>query len=99
MTTSDELARQELAGQRVARMRERIEAALSPSELEVEDQGHLHRGHAGAATGLGHFRVRVVSEKFRGMLPLARHRAVYAALGEMMESDIHALTIEASAGE
>lgn len=80
---------------RVAMIRERLQAALSPSELEVVDDSHGHVGHAGAADGRGHFSVRIVAEAFRGQLPLARHRAVYAALGDLMTTDIHALSIEA----
>lgn len=78
----------------------RIESALrelEPTELEVIDEGHKHVGHAGAADGRGHFRVVMVSERFKGMPPLARHRAVYAALGSMMDSDIHALALRLSA--
>lgn len=83
--------------ERIAMIRSRIEAALAPTELVIEDDGHRHVGHPGARDGRGHFTVRVVSEAFRGRLPLARHRAVYAALGEMMQTDIHALSIDARA--
>ena len=84
---------------RVEQIRERLVAALAPSELAVEDESHRHVGHAGARDGRGHFRVRIVSTAFRGQLPLARHRAVYAALGELMQTDIHALAIDARAPE
>ena len=84
---------------RLERIRERIAAALAPSGLEVEDESHRHAGHAGARDGRGHFLVRVVSAAFRGQAPLARHRAVYAALGEMMTTDIHALAIDARTPE
>lgn len=80
---------------RVERIRENLAKALAPVELEIEDESHRHAGHAGARDGRGHFRVRVVAEAFRGQLPLARHRAVYAALGDMMTTDIHALSIVA----
>lgn len=79
----------------MARMRQALQAALQPEQLELEDESHLHAGHAGARDGRGHFRVRVVSEVFVGKLPLARHRAVYAALGDLMQTDIHALSIQA----
>ena len=78
---------------RIARMRNAL-AVLDPVELEIVDEGHLHAGHAGAESGRGHFRVRVVSNRFVGLKPLARHRAVYDALGAMLETDIHALTLE-----
>ena len=81
--------------QRVAAIRAAIETALQPSSLEVEDDSHRHAGHAGARDGRGHFNVDVVSAAFAGLTPLARHRAVYAAVGELMESDIHALAIRA----
>lgn len=69
--------------------------ALAPERLEVLDESHKHVGHEGARDGRGHFAVTVVSAGFAGKLPLARHRMVYAALGDMMQTDIHALTIKA----
>lgn len=83
----------------MAEMRGRLEAALAPEFLEIEDQGHLHVGHAGARDGRGHFHVTVVSEKFAGLSRVARHRAVYAALGDLMQTDIHALAIDALAAD
>lgn len=83
--------------QRVAAIRAALEAALSPSALEIVDDSQRHAGHAGARDGRGHFRVSIVSEVFTGMSRIARHRAVYAALGSLMETDIHALSIEARA--
>lgn len=84
---------------RMARMRTLLEAALSPTRLEVSDDSHKHAGHAGARGGQGHFTVEVVSAEFSGKPPLSRHRLVYAALGEMMQTDIHALVIRACAPE
>ena len=80
---------------RIDRIRAALQAALQPTALEVVDDSHKHAGHEGARDGRGHFTVRVVSAVFAGKPPLARHRAVYAALGEMMQTDIHALAIEA----
>ncbi|RMH94523.1 BolA family transcriptional regulator [Lysobacter pythonis] len=82
---------------RIERMRELLGAAFAPTELDIRDDSHKHAGHGGGAHGHGHFSVRIVSARFAGMTPLARHRAVYAALGEMMREDIHALAIEARA--
>ena len=82
--------------QRPAAIRAALETALSPVSLEVVDESHKHAGHAGARDGRGHFAVVVVSEAFAGKLPLARHRLVYAALGDLMSTDIHALSIKAS---
>ncbi len=80
---------------RLAAIRAAIGSALAPVSLEIEDESHRHAGHAGAADGRGHFRVDVVSEAFAGLGPIARHRAIYAALGELMATDIHALSIRA----
>ena len=81
------------------RTRVLLELALEPESLEVEDDSQKHIGHEGAKGGLGHFNVSIVSEKFNGMNMLARHRAVYAALGDMMQTDIHALAIDAVASD
>jgi BolA protein len=81
--------------QRVSVIEKLLDAALSPSYLLVKDQSHLHAGHAGAKEGKGHFEVIVVSEKFGGLNRIARHRLVYGALGDFMNSDIHALQINA----
>ena len=84
---------------RVAEIRRRLTVALAPVSLDIEDESHRHAGHAGARDGRGHFRVRIVSTAFEGMLPLARHRAVYAALGDYLQTDIHALSIDARTPE
>ncbi|HET7306307.1 MAG TPA: BolA family protein [Gammaproteobacteria bacterium] len=84
---------------RVDAIRERLEAAFSPTALEVRDDSHRHAGHAGAQSGMGHFHVHIVAERFRGVTPLERHRLVYAALGDMMKTDIHALSLEAQVPE
>ena len=80
---------------RVARIRSALEAAFAPTSLEVVDDSARHAGHAGARDGRGHFNVDIVSEGFAGLGPVARHRAVYAAVGDMMVTDIHALSIRA----
>jgi BolA protein len=84
---------------RVERIREILARDFAPVELTIEDQSHLHVGHAGARDGRGHFSVRIVSAAFGGKPALARHRAVYAALADMLETDIHALAVEARAPE
>jgi len=83
--------------ERVERIRERLLDALEPELLEIEDESHLHAGHAGARDGRGHFRVTVVSEAFTGLSRIARHRVVYEAVAALMETDIHALSIQAFA--
>ena len=83
------------AADRVERIRQALDAAFAPDALDIEDQSALHRGHAGALTGKGHFRVTIVAAAFRGKSPVQRHRLVYDALGTMLETDIHALSIDA----
>jgi len=80
---------------RIEMISARLHAALQPEELQIEDESHLHAGHAGAKEGKGHFRVLLRAYQFEGLPPLKRHRLVYEALGELMETDIHALSIEA----
>jgi BolA protein len=80
---------------RTARLRACLEARFAPLELRIEDESHHHAGHAGAAGGLGHFRIRIVSAEFRGLTPLKRHRLVYEAVDTLLKTDIHALAIEA----
>ena len=80
---------------RITRIREALTKELQPAHLNIEDDSHRHKGHAGAADGRGHFNVQIVSSAFDGKAPIARHRLVYAALGDMMTTDIHALSIEA----
>ena len=82
---------------RIEKIRAALEAALAPQQLVIEDESHRHAGHAGAATGRGHFRVEIVSAAFAGQPLIARHRRVYAALGDLMQTDIHALSLQARA--
>jgi len=82
---------------RIAEIKARLERELSPSHIDIIDESHLHAGHAGAASGGGHFNVTVVSERFAGQSPIERHRMVYSALGDLMQTEIHALSIQASA--
>jgi BolA protein len=82
---------------RVERIHLLMAEALGPTLLEVTDESHLHAGHAGAASGGGHFRVKIVSERFEGLRLVMRHRLVYDAVQGMMHTDIHALSITAHA--
>lgn len=84
---------------RVDAIRAALTAALAPVELDVRDDSARHAGHAGARDGRGHFHVDIVSAAFAGLAPLARHRAVYAALGDLMATDIHALSMRARTPE
>jgi BolA family transcriptional regulator, general stress-responsive regulator len=85
------------AATRQEMLRARLTAEFAPLELSVIDESHLHAGHAGAAGGAGHFRVRIVSSAFKGLSPVARHRLVYSAVAELLKGDIHALALEALA--
>ena len=82
---------------RMERMRARFEAALAPVELVLEDDSALHAGHAGAASGGGHYNVRIVSLQFEGLKLVTRHRLVYDSVHDMMHKEIHALAITALA--
>ena len=78
---------------RVEEIRSRLETAFSPDFLDIEDQSHLHAGHVGARDGAGHFRVRIRAEALSDMNRVKRQRAVYTAVADMMQSEIHALSV------
>lgn len=86
---------QAAAPDRAERIQRLLRANLAALDIEIVDESHLHAGHAGAREGKGHFRVRVVAEAFAGLRPLQRHQLIYRALGDMMQTDIHALSIAA----
>jgi BolA protein len=73
-----------------------LRAALEPTDFILQDDSHLHAGHAGAREG-SHYTVRLVSERFAGLSRVARHRLVYDALERQMKAGIHALVIDARA--
>ena len=82
------------ATERVAKIRQVLTARLAPVSLEIHDDSAKHAGHAGAREG-GHFSVVVVSDQFAGRTRMQRHQLVYAALADLMRTDIHALSIQA----
>ncbi|MDH4049158.1 MAG: BolA family transcriptional regulator [Gammaproteobacteria bacterium] len=84
-----------MSGDRETKIREAISARFSPSELSIKDQSHLHVGHAGAKDGKGHFDLTIVSEEFAGVTSIQRHRMVYDALAQLLQTDIHAVRIKA----
>ena len=86
-----------MTGDRRDRLTSRLEEGLGPDHLEVIDDSHRHAGHAGAADGRGHFTVLIVSQRFAGLGTLKRHKLVYEVVGDMMTTDIHALSIQALA--
>ncbi len=77
-------------------IRERL-AELHPLALTIEDESHMHAGHAGAASGASHFRIHITADIFRGMSRIARHRLVYDRLSDLLPHPIHALAIHANA--
>ena len=88
-----------MSERRIALIRQRLEAAFDPETLEIHDESHLHVGHAGALSGKGHFRVKIQSRQFAGIPLRRRHQMVYEALQELMETDIHALSLAAEPPE
>jgi BolA protein len=86
------MSRDSLADDIRARLR-----SLDPEAIAIDDESALHAGHAGAASGGGHFRLSITSAAFAGHGKVARHRLVYAALGDLMRGRIHALAIHARA--
>ena len=76
----------------------KLMAAFAPKSVHVEDESHLHQGHAGHRPGgESHYRVYIVSEAFRGKSRLERHRLVNATLASELAGGVHALAIHASA--
>jgi len=76
-------------------MHARLAAEFPGADILIKDQSHLHAGHAGAQDGRGHYDLRIVSDRFSGASRIQRHKMVYDALGDMMQSDIHALRVKA----
>lgn len=84
-----------MSTERMEKIRARLLERFADAKIELEDESHLHAGHAGARSGRGHFKLRITASAFQSLSPIARHRAVYEALGELMQTDIHALSISA----
>lgn len=80
---------------RISSFEEDLGKAFNIRHLQIDDESHLHAGHAGAATGGGHFKVTIVAPEFAGLSLVARHRAIYTALNKHLPKEIHALTISA----
>ena len=81
--------------ERIALFLTDLKAALPIDHIVIDDESHLHAGHAGAASGGGHFKLTLVSSAFDGLNRVAWHRLIYAALNRHIPAEIHALTIEA----
>ena len=78
---------------RIALFEADLRSAFQLTQLNIEDESHLHAGHVGAASGGGHFKLTIAAPEFEGMSKVARHRAVYTALSKHFPDSIHALTI------
>lgn len=77
---------------RIERLTERLRVGLHAEHVEIVDESDRHRGHAGARGGAGHYRVIVVAARFAGLDRVARHRAVYDAVGDLIPGEVHALS-------
>lgn len=86
-----------MSEKRMKLIRESLEK-LRPSYVDIEDEGHLHIGHAGAKSG-GHFKLNIVSESFKDKSTIERHRIIYKCLGDLMNTEIHAISIKAKCKE
>lgn len=83
-----------MSSARVEVIRQQLETAFAPLSLNIVDESHKHAGHASAKGG-GHYIAHIVSEAFAGKSTLQRHRMVYEAMGDLMQSEVHALSIHA----
>jgi BolA protein len=70
-----------------------LKEALPIESLKIDDESHLHAGHAGAQGGAGHYRIFIKSSAFNGLPRVQQHRLVYSALSAWMPDEIHALAI------
>ena len=86
-----------MTAERTDELKRRLTESLNPTRLNITDESDRHIGHAGAEGGLGHFSVLIVSERFANLPKIRRHRLVYDIVGDMMKTDIHALSIKALA--
>ena len=82
-----------MSEKRMKLIRESLEK-LRPSSVDIEDEGHLHIGHAGAKSG-GHFKLNIVSESFKDKSTIERHKIIYKCLNDLMNTEIHAISIKA----
>lgn len=78
----------------MAMIKQRIQQALNPSQIQIQDDSHHHRNHPGAMGG-GHYHATITSSAFEGKKPLERHRMVYQALEGLIGKEIHAIQIHA----
>ena len=82
------------SNQRMTMIRAKLEEAFEVESLQIIDESHKHAGHASAKGG-GHFIVQIVSKDFEGKGPVQRHRMIFDAMGDLMHTEVHALSIQA----
>ena len=82
-----------MSDKRIKMIKDRLKE-LEPLDIAIEDEGHLHVGHAGAKSG-GHFKLYIVSKYFNDLSQINWHKLVYKTLGQLMKTEIHALSINA----
>jgi BolA protein len=82
---------------RIDEILRRLDATFSPTHCQLDDESAAHAGHAGAASGGGHYRLTIISAVFEGKNRVSRHRLVYDCLLDLMAKDIHAIAITAIA--
>ena len=82
-----------MSAKRIKLIKERL-SQLNPMRIDIEDEGHLHVGHAGAKSG-GHFNIKIISNVFKGKSMLERHRIIYECLDDLINTEIHAISIKA----
>ena len=83
-----------MSEKRIKLIKERL-GQLDPTYMDIADEGHLHVGHAGAKSG-GHFKLSIISELFKDKTTIERHRIIYKCLDDLMNTEIHAISIKAN---
>ena len=76
-----------------------LDQAFNPDSLKIKDLSYLHKNHEGSKSGKGHYSIYIVSNLFNNISSIQRHKMIYDALGDIIENEIHALTIKAYAKE
>ena len=79
---------------RVSLFKQKLLQTFNPTLLDITDDSAAHHGHAGAASGGGHYTVTISAKAFEGKSLIESHRLIYAALDEWMGQEIHALQIK-----
>lgn len=81
------------ADERHLAIEKRLHMAFSPTHLTIRDDSHHHRGHPGSASGMGHYHLEIQAEGLNKHPRITQHRLIYQALGDLMQTEIHAVSI------